>query len=43
MSYESEGSKVGRWVKMVQPINLLQGKNELVLLSETVGLQVIMY
>ncbi|KAF7133046.1 hypothetical protein RHSIM_Rhsim09G0058800 [Rhododendron simsii] len=35
----SEGSKVGHWVKVEQPIQLKQGYNDLVLLSETVGLQ----
>ncbi|XP_058180957.1 beta-galactosidase 9 isoform X2 [Rhododendron vialii] len=33
------GSKVGHWVKVEQPIQLKQGYNDLVLLSETVGLQ----
>ncbi|KAL6343138.1 hypothetical protein AAG906_019681 [Vitis piasezkii] len=35
----SEGSVIGHWVKVVQPIQLLQGYNDLVLLSQTVGLQ----
>ncbi|KAL6342791.1 hypothetical protein AAG906_016626 [Vitis piasezkii] len=34
-----EGSVIGHWVKVVQPIQLLQGYNDLVLLSQTVGLQ----
>ncbi|XP_031379437.1 beta-galactosidase 9 isoform X1 [Punica granatum] len=33
------GSVVGHWVKVVQPIKLVQGYNKLVLLSQTVGLQ----
>ncbi|CAI9117606.1 OLC1v1019017C1 [Oldenlandia corymbosa var. corymbosa] len=33
------GSAKGHWVKVVQPINLSQGYNDVVLLSETVGLQ----
>lgn len=33
------GSRVGHWVKETQPVYLVQGSNELVLLSETVGLQ----
>ncbi|KAK9287776.1 hypothetical protein L1049_016216 [Liquidambar formosana] len=33
------GSAVGRWVKVVQPVQFLQGYNDLVLLSQTVGLQ----
>ncbi|WJZ87718.1 hypothetical protein VitviT2T_007081 [Vitis vinifera] len=33
------GSVIGHWVKVVQPIQLLQGYNDLVLLSQTVGLQ----
>ncbi|XP_068665550.1 beta-galactosidase 9 [Aristolochia californica] len=33
------GSAVGRWVRVEQPIHLVQGQNELAILSETVGLQ----
>lgn len=33
------GSTFGHWVKAVQPVDLLQGYNDLVLLSQTVGLQ----
>ncbi|KAK4749604.1 hypothetical protein SAY87_027053 [Trapa incisa] len=33
------GSVVGHWVKVAQPIKLLQGYNDLVLLTQTVGLQ----
>ncbi|XP_042518461.1 beta-galactosidase 9-like [Macadamia integrifolia] len=33
------GSAVGHWVRVVQPVHLLIGENELALLSETVGLQ----
>ncbi|KAJ3671896.1 hypothetical protein LUZ60_007975 [Juncus effusus] len=33
------GSKVGNWVPLKQTLQLVQGINELVLLSETVGLQ----
>ncbi|XP_072963925.1 beta-galactosidase 15 isoform X2 [Typha angustifolia] len=33
------GSKVGKWVPVEQPVQLVQGYNELALLSETVGLQ----
>ncbi|GMP78006.1 hypothetical protein CsSME_00034100 [Camellia sinensis var. sinensis] len=29
----------GRWVKVDQPVQLKQGYNDLVLLSETIGLQ----
>lgn len=31
---------VGHWVKVVQPVQFQKGYNELVLLSQTVGLQV---
>lgn len=41
MSIESEGSAVGHWKKVVQPLQFLPGHNDLVLLSQTVGLQVI--
>jgi len=34
------GSKVGHWVSLNQPVHLVQGPNELTLLSEIVGLQV---
>lgn len=37
----NEGSHVGRWVRVEQPVDLVQGYNELAILSETVGLQVI--
>ncbi|XP_050219902.1 beta-galactosidase 9 isoform X1 [Mercurialis annua] len=33
------GSMIGRWVKVVQPLQFQKGYNELVLLSQTVGLQ----
>lgn len=33
------GSRVGHWVKVVQPLQLLQGYNDVALLSLTVGLQ----
>ncbi|KAJ8634269.1 hypothetical protein MRB53_027605 [Persea americana] len=33
------GSHVGRWVRVEQPVDLVQGYNELAILSETVGLQ----
>ncbi|RCV18459.1 hypothetical protein SETIT_3G302400v2 [Setaria italica] len=33
------GSKVGHWVSLNQPVQLVQGPNELTLLSEIVGLQ----
>ncbi|XP_042390157.1 beta-galactosidase 15 [Zingiber officinale] len=32
-------SKVGNWIPVEQPIHLVEGSNDLVLLSETVGLQ----
>lgn len=38
--FESVGSVIGHWVKVVQPVHFLQGYNDLLLLSETVGLQV---
>ncbi|KAF3456617.1 hypothetical protein FNV43_RR01271 [Rhamnella rubrinervis] len=34
-----QGSVVGRWVKVFQPVRFQQGFNDLLLLSETVGLQ----
>lgn len=37
----NEGSHVGRWVRVEQPVDLVQGYNELAILSETVGLQVV--
>lgn len=33
------GSVIGHWVKVVQPVQFVQGYNDLVLLSQTVGLQ----
>ncbi|KAF9604781.1 hypothetical protein IFM89_010322 [Coptis chinensis] len=39
MPYAYEGSAVGRWVRVAQPLHLQQGYNELAILSETVGLQ----
>ncbi|XP_062204504.1 beta-galactosidase 15 isoform X1 [Phragmites australis] len=33
------GSKVGKWVSLNQPVQLVQGLNELALLSEIVGIQ----
>ncbi|KAM3326493.1 hypothetical protein P3S67_001619 [Capsicum chacoense] len=33
------GSVKGKWIKVVQPVNLVQGYNDILLLSETVGLQ----
>ncbi|KAG9447906.1 hypothetical protein H6P81_014034 [Aristolochia fimbriata] len=33
------GSAAGRWVRVEQPVHLVQGQNELAILSETVGLQ----
>jgi hypothetical protein len=38
--FQYEGSKVGHWVSLNQPLQLVQGLNELTLLSEIVGLQV---
>lgn len=40
LSLGSEGSVSGHWVQVAQPVNFVQGDNELLLLSETVGLQV---
>lgn len=40
MSVASEGSVKGKWIKVVQPVKLVQGYNDILLLSETVGLQV---
>lgn len=37
----SKGSVVGHWVKAVQPVRFMQGNNDLLLLTQTVGLQVI--
>ncbi|KAL8158433.1 beta-galactosidase 9 [Apium graveolens] len=36
---ELSGSAKGQWIKVVHPIQLVQGYNDIVLLSETVGLQ----
>ncbi|GMN62892.1 hypothetical protein TIFTF001_031971 [Ficus carica] len=36
---ELAGSVIGRWVKVSQPVKFVQGYNELLLLSQTVGLQ----
>ncbi|CAN4120826.1 unnamed protein product [Withania somnifera] len=33
------GSAKGKWIKVVQPVKLVQGYNDILLLSETVGLQ----
>ncbi|KAE9602995.1 putative beta-galactosidase [Lupinus albus] len=33
------GNVVGQWVKVIQPVQFLPGYNELILLSQTVGLQ----
>ncbi|KAM7486074.1 hypothetical protein LguiA_002083 [Lonicera macranthoides] len=35
------GSAKGHWTKVVQPVQLVQGYNDVVLVSQTVGLQVI--
>lgn len=35
-----EGSVIGHWVKVEQPVKFLKGYNDLVLLTQTVGLQV---
>jgi hypothetical protein len=40
LSFKREGSVIGHWVKVVQPVQFVQGYNDLVLLSQTVGLQV---
>ncbi|KAJ4846033.1 Beta-galactosidase 9 [Turnera subulata] len=37
--FGSQGSAIGTWVKVVQPIQLQKGYNDLVLVSQTVGLQ----
>lgn len=39
----SKGSVVGHWVKAVQPVRFMQGNNDLLLLTQTVGLQVNIY
>jgi len=39
----SKGSIVGHWVKAVQPVRFIQGNNDLLLLTQTVGLQVNIY
>lgn len=36
----SKGSIVGHWVKAEQPVLFVQGNNDLLLLTQTVGLQV---
>lgn len=36
----SVGNVVGHWVKVVQTLQFLPGYNDLILLSEAVGLQV---
>lgn len=36
----SKGSIVGHWVKAEQPVRFVQGNNDLLLLTQTVGLQV---
>ena len=41
--YGSEGSAHGKWVKVVQPVYLTQGYNDVILVSETVGLQVLSF
>lgn len=41
MTLRSEGSAKGKWIKVVEPVHLSQGYNDIALLSETVGLQVI--
>jgi hypothetical protein len=38
--FQYEGSQVGHWVSLKQPVQLIRGLNELTLLSEIVGLQV---
>lgn len=40
---ESKGSVIGHWVKAVQPVHFVQGNNDLLLLTQTVGLQVKLY
>lgn len=40
MSFQSEGSVIGHWVEVVQPVEFQSGYNDLILLSQTVGLQV---
>ncbi|XP_062086724.1 beta-galactosidase 9-like isoform X2 [Humulus lupulus] len=35
----SEGTVIGRWVKVFQPVHFVKGYNDLVFLSQTVGLQ----
>ncbi|XP_062073823.1 beta-galactosidase 9-like [Humulus lupulus] len=34
-----EGTVIGRWVKVFQPVHFVKGYNDLVFLSQTVGLQ----
>ncbi|XP_010522389.1 PREDICTED: beta-galactosidase 9 [Tarenaya hassleriana] len=36
---QHSGSVVGHWVKAVQPVRFVQGYNDLILLTQTVGLQ----
>ncbi|CAA0838630.1 Beta-galactosidase 9 [Striga hermonthica] len=36
---EFTGSAKGKWIEVVQPVDLIQGYNEITLLSQTVGLQ----
>lgn len=43
MSYGSEGSAQGKWVRVVQPVYLTQGYNDVILVTETVGLQVLSF
>lgn len=38
--FQYEGSQVGHWVSLKQPVQFVQGLNKLTLLSEIVGLQV---
>lgn len=40
MCIEIKGSAKGDWVEVVQQVQLKQGYNDLMLFSETVGLQV---
>jgi len=40
MVLRTKGSGVGRWVRVVQPVQFLEGYNDVALLSLTVGLQV---
>ncbi|KAA0049141.1 beta-galactosidase 9 isoform X1 [Cucumis melo var. makuwa] len=38
-SYGRKGSAIGQWVKFVQPVQFLEGYNDLLLLSQAMGLQ----